>query len=114
MTSQALSTPSSSKSNVPAMFVVPMLDSIKQQAKADFAEMQQAFDLLGWSAIPDRLKIEIYDDVKGMIAELKGRYCTSDEFVQRRRNTVHFWISCYQDGTCNLDAAVDALKIKAL
>ena len=49
-----------------------------------------------------------------MVQELKGYYSSCDEFVQRRRNSVHFWVSSYQDGICTLEAAIKTLKVKSL
>ena len=76
--------------------------------------MQQAFELMGWGQLPDELKIEIFEDVRFMVQELRGYYSSCDPYVQRRRETVHFWISSFQDGVCTLNAAIKALKVKPL
>ena len=96
------------------LFVAPLLKRIQQETRHEFDEMESTFQLMGWSDLPDELKIEIYDDVKFMVQELKGHYSSCDPFVQRRRETVHFWVSSFQDGICTLDAAIKALKVKAL
>lgn len=96
------------------LFVAPLLKRIKKESANEYVEMQQTFDLLGWGKLPDDLKIEIYDDVKFMVQELKGMYSSCDPHVERRRNTVHFWISSFQDGICTLEAAIKAVKVKAL
>mgnify|MGYP003114964097 CR=1 FL=1 len=58
MTSNALSiTPKQNSS--PALFALPLLKRIKQESQKEYAEMQEAFELLGWSGLPDELKIEI-------------------------------------------------------
>ncbi len=113
MNSQTIftSTPEIKKVN---LFVAPLLNRIKKESAKEFEEMQQAFELMGWAKLPDELKIEIYDDVRFMVQELNGLFCSNDEFVQRRRETVHFWVQCYLDRICTLNAAVKALKVKAL
>lgn len=95
-------------------FAVPLLSRIKNESIEEFREMEQAFELMGWGALPASLKIEIYEDVKAMVMELKGLYCSHSEFVDRRRNTVHYWVSAFQDGICSLQAAIKALKIKTI
>ena len=113
MTSNALSiTPEQNPS--PALFAVPLLKRIKKESQNEYVEMQQAFDLLGWGNLPDELKIEINEDVKFMVEELKGRFSSCDPFVKRRRETIHYWVSCFQDGICTLDAAIKALEVKPL
>ena len=95
-------------------FAIPLLDRIQKESKQEFVEMQQAFELMGWDALPEELKIEIYNDVKSMVQELKGYFSSCDPFVLRRRDTVHYWVSCYQDGICSLKTAINALKIRQL
>ncbi|MEQ8523075.1 hypothetical protein [Gracilimonas sp.] len=113
MTSNALSiTPKQEQSA--ALFAVPLLNRIKKESHQEYAEMQQAFDLLGWGSLPDELKIEINDDVKFMVEELKGRFSSCDPFVKRRRESIHYWVSSFQDGICSLSAAINALKVKPL
>lgn len=92
--------------------VEPLLKRIQHESRQEFAEMQQAFELLGWEELPEELKIEIYEDVKFMVQELKGYFSSVDPFVQRRRESVHYWVSCYKDGICSLDTAINALKIR--
>lgn len=113
MTSNALSiTPKQNKET--ALFAVPVLKRIQQESIEEYNEMQQAFNLMGWGGLPDELKIEIHEDVKFMVQELKGKFSSCDPFVKRRRESVHYWISCFQDGICSLDAAIKALKVKPL
>src|SRR5690554_6595738 len=97
-----------------AHFVTPLLDRIQKESKQEFVEMQQAFELMGWAGLPEELKIEIYNDVKFMVQELKGYYSSCDPFVRRRQETVHYWVSSYKDGICSLNAAIKALKIRQL
>ncbi|GAB5408681.1 MAG: hypothetical protein BalsKO_10460 [Balneolaceae bacterium] len=112
--SNALTQQNLSKSPSLNLFVAPLLKRIKKESANEYLEMQQAFDLMGWGKLPDDLKIEIYNDVKAMVQELKGMYSSCDPYVESRRNTVHFWVSSFQDGICNLEAAIKALKVKAL
>lgn len=76
--------------------------------------MQEAFKLLGWEHIADELKIEIYADVRAMVEELQGRFCTNDPYVLRRRESVCYWVNNVRDGICSLDTAIQALKVRSL
>lgn len=114
MTLHTLTTPSISKKGNATLFVAPLLKRIKKESKQEFDEMQQAFELMGWGQLPDELKIEIFEDVRFMVQELRGYYSSCDPYVQRRRETVHFWVSSFQDGVCTLSAAIKALKVKPL
>ncbi|MEX0609970.1 MAG: hypothetical protein WD016_07575 [Balneolaceae bacterium] len=114
MTSNAVSTTFKNTTITHPMFAVPLLNRIKKESKEEYTLMQQAFDLLGWGNLPDNLKIEIYDDVKFMVQELKGYYSSCDPFVLRRRNSIHYWVSSFQDGNCSLNTAIKALKVNAL
>lgn len=112
MTSSALTqqvTPQASN-----LFVAPLLNRIKNESAREYTEMQQAFELLGWDLLPDEIKMEIYDDVRFMVMELKGLFSSCDPHVHRRRESVHFWVQSYLDGICTKDAAMKALKIKQL
>ncbi len=104
---------STSKSPI-KLFVTPLLQRIKKESAEEYTEMQEAFSLLGWAKLPDELKIEIYEDVKFMVQELKGMFCTNDPYVEQRRNSIYFWVNSFQDEVCTLKAAVNALKIKPL
>ncbi len=114
MTSNAFSITPKNKTQSAKLFAVPILKRIRTESRKEYQEMQQAFDLLGWGNLPDELKIEVYGDVKFMVEELKGRFSTCDPFVKRRRETVHYWVSCFQDGICSLQTAINALKVKTL
>ena len=94
------------------LFVAPLLHRIKKDGETEYLEMQEVFQLMGWTHLPDTLKIEIYNDVKFMIQELKGFFCSCDPYVEARRNTVHFWVSSFQDGICSLEAAINGVKNK--
>ncbi|MFP8488037.1 hypothetical protein ACKGJO_02970 [Gracilimonas sp. Q87] len=97
-----------------ALFALPILKRIERESREEFNEMQEAFELIGWSELPDTLKVEIHDDIKFMVEELKGRFSSCDPFVKRRRQTVNYWVNCYQDGICSLEAAIKALKVTSL
>ncbi len=90
----------------------PALLSILKQAKREHRKREQMFELIGWNSLPEELKIEIEADVKGYIDELHGRYSTNCPHVQRRRESVDFWVKSYMDGICTLQTALDALKVK--
>lgn len=92
----------------------PVLRSIFMDAEIEHREVEQMFELLGWSDLPETLKFEIKDDVKGYVDELKGNYSTNSPFVQRRRESVDFWVNSFCEGICSLGCAVDSLKCNTL
>ena len=94
--------------------VEPVLRKVLIEAEQEHRQLQQMFAMMGWGDLPDVLKMEIKDDVSAMVDELKGSYSSCDPFVQKRRESVTYWVSCYQDGICSLNTAVQALKVKKL
>lgn len=73
--------------------------------------MEEIYALLGWSDLPEELKSVVAADVKGYADELEGRYSTRCVYVQRRRESVDFWIRSYKDGLCTLETALESLQI---
>ncbi len=92
----------------------PILVSIFQKAEKEYRELEEMFSLIGWSDLPEQLKFVIEDDVRGYIEELNGRYSTTCAGVQRRRESVDFWVNSYCDGICSLETALDALRVTKL
>lgn len=88
----------------------PVLRSIFREAELEHRQIQQMFKILGWGNLPDDLKYIIKEDVKGYIDELEGRYSTNCPLVQRRRESIDFWVNSYKDEICSLQTALDALK----
>lgn len=103
-----------SPSKLQAFDVEPVLRKVFIEAEEEHKELQKMFELMGWSHIPDALKVEIKEDVAAMVNELQGQYSSCDPYVERRRKSVTYWVSCYKDGICSLDTAVKALRIKKL
>ena len=95
-------------------FIRPLLTRISNESEWDYQELQQIFQLLGWHKVPDILKVEIYDDVRVMVEELRGNYSSCDPYVYNRRNRVHYWVQSFLDGTSSLKTAIQALKIQSL
>ena len=95
-------------------FIRPLLTRISNESEWEYQELQQVFKLLGWHKIPDILKVEIYDDVRIMVEELRGNYSSCDPYVHNRRNRVHYWVQSFLDGTSSLKTAIEALKIQSL
>ena len=89
----------------------PILLSIFKRAEKEYKELEEMFRLIGWNDLPDELKFAIEPDVKGYVDELNGRYSTTCAGVQRRRESVDFWVNSYLDGICSLETALDALKV---
>lgn len=88
--------------------------SIIKKTEKEQNRTEQMFGLLGWEELPAELKFVITEDVKGYIDELEGSYSTSCSLVQRRRESVDFWVKSYMDNLCSLETAVDSLKITRL
>ena len=95
-------------------FIRPLLARISSESEREYQELQQVFSLLGWHEVPDGLKVEIYDDVRVMVEELRGNYSSCDPYVRNRRNRVHYWVQSYLYGNTSLNTAIEALKIHPL
>ena len=95
-------------------FIRPLLTRISDESESDYQELQQVFQLLGWHKIPDVLKVEIYDDLRVMVEELRGNYSSCDPYVHNRRNRIHYWVQSFLDGTSSLKTTIEALKIQSL
>jgi len=88
----------------------PVLRSILKDAALEHQKTEEMFRMLGWADLPQELKLEIKDDVKGYIDELEGKYSSICPFIQRRRESVDFWVNSYKDGVCSLGTALDTLR----
>jgi len=92
----------------------PVLRSIFREAELEHRSIIQMFNLLGWGDLPEELKFTIKEDVKCYIDELNGEYSTNCPLVQRRRESVDFWVNSYKDDLCSLTTALEALKTTRL
>ena len=92
----------------------PALLTILRNTKKQQAESEKMFAELGWEELPAALKFEIEDDVKGYLEELHGRYSSNCPYIQRRRESVDFWVQSFMEGICSLETAIDSLKVKEL
>lgn len=90
------------------------LQSIFVKAENEYRQVEEMFRMLGWEHLPEEIKFEIRDDVKGYIDELEGCYSTHSLFVQKRRERVDYWVNCLLDGICTVSTALEALKVKKL
>lgn len=92
----------------------PELLTIFKKAEQEHQKSEEMFKLMGWEGLPAVLKFEIEEDVKGYVDELTGSYSTNCPFVQRRRESVDFWVQSYMNGICSLNTAVESLKVSSL
>lgn len=92
----------------------PVLRSVFKEAELEHQSIIKMFDLLGWGDLPEELKFTIKEDVKGYIDELTGEYSTNCPLVQRRRESIDFWVNSFNDDLCSLDTALKALKTTCL
>lgn len=97
-----------------AFDIEPVLRKVLLEAEQEHKQLQEVFALMGWADLPDALKVEIKDDVGAMVDELQGQYSSCDPYVQKRRERVAYWVSCYEDGICSLSTAIEALKVNKL
>ena len=75
---------------------------------------EEIFMLMGWSQLPDVLKLTIAIDMMGFQDEIKGLFSTRDQNLLNRRKRIHYWVNNFLDGQCELNTAVDALKVSYL
>jgi hypothetical protein len=92
----------------------PALLTILRNARKQQAESEMMFSELGWDNLPEELKFVIEDDVKGYMDELHGRYSSNCPYIQRRRESVDFWVQSFMEGLCSLETAIESLKLKEL
>lgn len=92
----------------------PVIYSIFKKAEEERNQTDEMFKLLGWNSLPADLKFEIEEDVRGYYEELHGFYSTSCEYVQRRRESVDFWVRSFKDGLCTLQTAVESLRVNRI
>lgn len=109
-----MKTTAKSSPKIPVFDIEPVLRKAFLEAEKEHAELQEMFALMGWKDLPDALKVEIKDDVSAMVDELQGQYSSCDPYVQKRRESVTYWVNCYQDGICSLNTAIEALKVRKL
>jgi hypothetical protein len=74
-------------------------------------ESQEIFELMGWSSLPDEVKLVIAIDLIGFRDELKGLYSTNSPYVIARRKSIYYWINMLMNGSCSEQTAIQALKI---
>ncbi len=94
--------------------VEPILDKVYLKAKADHRRLTEMYDLLGWSDLPEEIKIEINEDVKAFKDELEGFYSSCDPHVKRRRRSIRYWIQSFRDGSCTARTAAQSLRVRSL
>lgn len=74
-------------------------------------ESRDILEWMGWSGIPDPMKLVIAIDMIGFRDELNGLYSTRDPHVLARRKSVYYWVNQYLNGTCSIETAVQSLKV---
>ncbi|MCH8494080.1 MAG: hypothetical protein LAT57_00425 [Balneolales bacterium] len=85
-----------------------------QRKNTLLVETEEIFMLMGWNHIPDTLKLTIAIDMMGFQDEIKGLFSTRDQNVLNRRKRIFYWVNNFLDGECELNTAVDALKVSYL
>lgn len=77
-------------------------------------ETDEIFSLMGWSALPDALKLTIAIDMIGFRDEIAGLFSTCNTHVMNRRKSIHYWVTEYLHGNCTAETAANALKVSYL
>lgn len=78
------------------------------------AETDEIFALMGWSQLPDSLKLTIAIDMIGFRDEVAGLFSTRDANVLNRRKRIFYWVNEVLQGNCPADTASEALKVSYL
>jgi len=94
--------------------IEPILRKVLAEAESEHRELEEVYELMGWTAIPQELKMEIKEDIKAFREELLGNYSTCDPHVYRRRQRIDYWVRAYCEGLCSIKTAVNALRVKPL
>jgi hypothetical protein len=104
--------------NFPALTSVPVsritADSTSNKIHPLIKESRDILDWMGWSGIPDSMKLVIAIDMIGFRDELNGLYSTRDPFVLARRKSVYYWVNQYMKGYCSPETAVESLRVMNL
>jgi hypothetical protein len=74
-------------------------------------ESRDILDWMGWSGIPDSMKLVIAIDMIGFRDELNGWYSTRDPYVLARRRSVYYWVNQYLNGNCTTETAEQSLQV---
>jgi hypothetical protein len=77
-------------------------------------ESSEIFELMGWSDLPESIKLTIAIDMIGFRDEICGLFTTSDEKVLTRRKRIHYWVNSFQDGITTEQEVNEALKVSYL
>ena len=109
-----MKTTATSPTDIKTFNIEPVLRKAFIEAEKEHQALQEIFALMGWGDLPDALKMEIKEDVASMVDELKGQYSSCDPYVNKRRQSVTYWVNCYKDGICSLRTAIEALKVRKL
>ncbi len=77
-------------------------------------ESRETFEMLGWAALPESIKLVIAIDIIGFRDELNGMYSTSNPGVLNRRKRINYWVDNYQQGVCSEESVIEALRVSYL
>lgn len=104
--------------NYPVLTSVPVATTIKGSTTSKIhpliKESRDILEWMGWSGIPDPMKLVIAIDLIGFRDELNGLYSTRDPYVLARRKSVYYWVNQYLNGYCSTETAVQSLKVMNL
>jgi hypothetical protein len=99
----------------------PILRSVKNDVTTTpkkknplLLESNEIFELMGWSALPDSVKLTVAIDMIGFRDEICGLFTTSDPKVLTRRKRIHYWVNSFLDGLSTEQDVNEALKVSYL
>lgn len=74
-------------------------------------ESREIFELMGWDALSDDVKLVIAIDLIGFRDELKGLFSTNSPYVLARRKSIYYWVNMILNGACSERTAIEALRV---
>jgi hypothetical protein len=92
----------------------PVLCRILAEARKEDDDLGEILVLMGWSALPRELVVEIKDDLLAFKRELDGAYSSCDPYVADRRKRVAYWAAMVLNGQCSKETAIRAVKVNRL
>jgi hypothetical protein len=95
-----------------ALTAVP--PTTKKRVNPLLRESRDIFEMMGWTALPESIKLVIAIDMIGFRDELQGLFSTRDSQVLNRRKRIYFWINNFLDGNCSEETVIQTLRVSYL
>lgn len=91
-------------------------DTVKTKKRVNplLRESHDIFAVMGWTALPESIKLTIAIDLIGFRDELNGLFSTRDPQVLNRRKRIFYWVNHFMEGLCSEDTVIQTLRISYL